>query len=88
LAQLERVAAASSTATVAALRALPRVYEEARRRWCASGSTPACVARDNPDAGMAFFALESRTSPEGAARQLDRRDAGGGAGCCASTCRC
>lgn len=63
LAQLERVAVSCPTATVAALRALPRVYEEAApamvREWFDAGLR---VAGDNPDAGMAFFALESRTS--------------------------
>jgi hypothetical protein len=44
LAQLERVAAACPTATVAALRALPRVYEEAAPAMVASGSTPACAS--------------------------------------------
>lgn len=63
LAQLDRVAAACPGATVAALRALPRVYEEAAparvREWFDAGLR---LARDNPDAGMAYFALESRTS--------------------------
>ncbi|MBX3023304.1 hypothetical protein KF840_00165 [bacterium] len=63
LAQLERVAATCPTATVAALRALPRVYEEAApamvREWFDTGLR---LARDNADAGMAYFALESRTS--------------------------
>ncbi|HSP98441.1 MAG TPA: VWA domain-containing protein [Candidatus Dormibacteraeota bacterium] len=63
LAQLDRVAAACPSATVAALRALPRVYEEAApamvREWFDAGLR---LARDNPDAGMAYFALESRTS--------------------------
>lgn len=63
LAHLEQVAAACPNATVAALRALPRVYEEAApamvREWFDAGLR---IARDNPEAGMAYFALESRTS--------------------------
>jgi hypothetical protein len=63
LAQLARVAAACPSATVAALRALPRVYEQAApamvREWFDTGLR---LARDNADAGMAYFALESRTS--------------------------
>mgnify|MGYP000004324179 CR=1 FL=1 len=63
LAQLERVAAACPSAVIAALRVLPRVYEEAApalvRAWFDAGLA---LAHDNTDAGMAFFALESRTS--------------------------
>jgi len=63
LQQLERVAGVCPTAVVAALRALPRVYEDASpqlvRGWFDAG---VALARDNADAGMAFFALESRTS--------------------------
>src|SRR6185503_10641248 len=47
----------------AALRVLPRLYEEAApvdvRRWFASGRG---IARENEAAGRAFFALASRTS--------------------------
>lgn len=46
-----------------ALRTLPRLYEEAEseivRKWFARGLD---VAESNRDAGLAFFALESRTS--------------------------
>jgi hypothetical protein len=46
-----------------ALRTLPRVYEEAEpdvvRRWFAKGLE---LSADNRDAGLAYFALESRTS--------------------------
>lgn len=63
LAQLGRVAATCPGATVAALRALPRLYEDAPpaqvRDWFAAGLR---LAAENGDAGMAFFALESRTS--------------------------
>ncbi|MGH3638421.1 MAG: hypothetical protein ACRDUX_05260, partial [Mycobacterium sp.] len=63
LAQVDTLAAACPDAVVAALRSLPRVYEEAEppqvRAWFASGLA---LARDNHDAGMAYFALESRTS--------------------------
>ncbi len=63
LGELARVAAACPAAVVAALRSLPRVYEDADpprvREWFDVGLT---LAADNPDAGLAFFALESRTS--------------------------
>ena len=63
LAQLERVAGVCPSAVIAALRTLPRVYEEASpalaRDWFDAGLA---LARDNADAGMAFFGLESRTS--------------------------
>jgi len=63
LEHLGRVAAACPNAMAAALRSLPRVYEEAApamvREWFDAGLE---LARDNADAGMAFFALESRTS--------------------------
>lgn len=50
-------------AIVPALRSLPRVYEEAGEEQIAAWfETGASVARDNPDAGLAYFALESRTS--------------------------
>jgi hypothetical protein len=46
-----------------ALRTLPRVYEEAEpdvvRKWFATGLD---LSANNRDAGLAFFALESRTS--------------------------
>ncbi|MDX2169040.1 MAG: hypothetical protein SF182_18375 [Deltaproteobacteria bacterium] len=60
---LARVAAVCPSAVVAALRALPRVYEDASpelvRGWFDAGLR---LAQENADAGMAFFALESRTS--------------------------
>jgi len=63
LAQVEHVAAVCPEAVVAALRSLPRVYEEAEpavaREWFAGGLR---LARDNREAGLAYFALESRTS--------------------------
>src|SRR5438067_8612289 len=63
LALVEEVAAAHSEAAVAALRVLPRLYEEASpaeiRRWFAAGTA---VAAENAAAGRAYFALESRTS--------------------------
>jgi nitric oxide reductase NorD protein len=50
-------------ALVAAIRSLPRLYEEADatqvERWFAGGLR---LAADNLEAGMAYFALESRTS--------------------------
>ncbi len=63
VAQLERVAAVCPAGVIPALRALPRLYESAApervREWFAVGLD---VARRNADAGLAFFALESRTS--------------------------
>jgi hypothetical protein len=63
LAAVERVARACPEAVVAALRSLPRVYEEAEAahvgEWFAAGIR---LARDNRDAAVAYFALESRTS--------------------------
>ena len=63
LAQVERVASVCPEAVVAALRSLPRVYEEAEipavREWFDSGVR---LARDHREAGLAYFALESRTS--------------------------
>jgi hypothetical protein len=63
LAQLERVAEVCPPAVTPALRALPRLYESAApervREWFAIGLD---LARRNADAGLAFFALESRTS--------------------------
>ena len=63
LALVEELAAAHPEAAVAALRVLPRLYEEAGpaevRRWFAAGTA---VAADNAAAGRAYFALESRTS--------------------------
>ena len=63
LAAVERVAQVCPQAVVAALRSLPRVYEEADavlvREWFAAGMR---LARDNREAGQAYFALESRTS--------------------------
>ncbi len=60
---VEAVAAQCPEAATAALRALSRVYEEADRarvrEWFNTGMS---VARDNPQAGLAYFALESRTS--------------------------
>ena len=59
----EELAARFPEMVVAMLRALPRVYEEASpervQEWFASGLE---VARQNADAGFAYFALESRTS--------------------------
>ena len=53
----------SSAAGLAALRSLPRLYEEAQsggiERWFRAGLA---IAVGNPAAGRAFFALESRTS--------------------------
>lgn len=63
LAAVERVAHACPEAVVAALRSLPRVYEEAEAAhvadWFEAGIR---LARDNREAALAFFALESRTS--------------------------
>lgn len=63
LAQLARVAGACPAAVVPALRSLPRVYEDADpprvEEWFDAGLE---LAAENPDAGLAFFALESRTS--------------------------
>src|SRR5437867_3997770 len=63
LALVEELAAARPEAAVAALRVLPRLYEEAGpaevRRWFAAGTA---VATENAAAGRAYFALESRTS--------------------------
>src|SRR6185369_12986097 len=63
LTQVERVAEVCPDAVVAALRSLPRVYEEAdaglAREWFTTGVR---LARDNREAGLAYFALESRTS--------------------------
>jgi hypothetical protein len=63
LALIEGLAAAHPEAAVAALRVLPRLYEEAEpaqaRRWFAAGTA---VAAENPAAGRAYFGLESRTS--------------------------
>lgn len=63
LGELERVAQVCPDAVPAGLRSLPRVYEEAAparvHDWFATGVP---LARDNREAGMAYFALESRTS--------------------------
>ncbi len=63
LAHVEELAAICPEAVVAALRTLPRVYEEADpalvRDWFAAGMR---LARDNREAALAYFALESRTS--------------------------
>ncbi len=60
---VDEVAECFPEMVVAVLRSLPRVYEEANaarvREWFASGLE---VARQNADAGLAYFALESRTS--------------------------
>ena len=65
---LERVARAGErfpTGLSALLRSLPRVVEEAGvdrvREWIAHGER---IAADNPEAGRAYFALESRTAIE------------------------
>ncbi len=63
LALVEELAGASPESAVAALRVLPRLYEEAGprevRQWFATGMA---VAAENATAGRAYFALESRTS--------------------------
>ena len=63
LGHLEEVAAVCPEAVVAAVRTLPRVYEEADpalvREWFATGVR---LARDKREAALAYFALESRTS--------------------------
>lgn len=63
LAQLDTVAAIFPAGVPGFLRSLARVYEEAPAarvaEWCALGLT---LAADRPAAGLAFFALESRTS--------------------------
>jgi nitric oxide reductase NorD protein len=63
LAHVERVAAVCAEAVVPALRSLPRVYEEAEpavaREWFINGIQ---LAGENREAGLAYFALESRTS--------------------------
>lgn len=63
LTHVDRAATDCPDVTVACLRALPQVYEEASppqvREWFASGMA---VAADNLAAGLAYFALESRTS--------------------------
>jgi nitric oxide reductase NorD protein len=62
VALVAELAARFPEAALAALKSLPRVYEEAApaavRRWIEAG---AAVAEDNPRAGRAYFALESRT---------------------------
>jgi len=63
LTHVEGVAGVCPEAVVAAFRSLPRIYEEAdaavARDWFATGIR---LARDNREAGLAYFALESRTS--------------------------
>jgi nitric oxide reductase NorD protein len=63
LARIAALAERHPEAAVGALRVLPRLYEEARAdevgRWFEAG---VAIAADNPDAGKAYFALESRTS--------------------------
>jgi len=63
LGQVCEVVERSSAAGLAALRSLPRLYEEADpggiERWFRAGLA---IAEGNPAAGRAFFALESRTS--------------------------
>jgi hypothetical protein len=60
---LEDLARRHPEAALAALRQLPRLHEEADAaqvgRWFAAG---AAIAAENPAAGRAYFALESRTS--------------------------
>ncbi len=60
---VDSVAARCPEAAVDALKALPRLYEEASsatvREWFQAGLE---VAADNPQAGLAYFALQSRTS--------------------------
>ena len=61
--QLVALAQAFPTGVPSLLRALPRVWEETDEHgltnWLSKGLE---IARDNPSAGVAFFALESRTS--------------------------
>ncbi len=63
LAHVEEVAARFPDAVGIALSSLPRLYEEASppvvSAWFATGLK---LAADNPQAGLAYFALESRTS--------------------------
>ncbi len=63
LAQVERVSRRAPQAVVSALRSLPRVCEDADddrvEQWFTAGLR---VAAENPGAGLAYFALESRTS--------------------------
>lgn len=63
LSSVEALAAVHPEAVVSALRSLPRLYEESSPpqvvKWFHAGTA---VARENPSAGLAYFALESRTS--------------------------
>ncbi len=63
LAEVERLAKKCPQAVVSALRSLPRVCEEADEsrvmQWFATGTS---VAKTTPNAALAYFALESRTS--------------------------
>jgi hypothetical protein len=63
LTAVQEVAQVCPEAVVAALRSLPRVYEEAEApqvaEWFRTGVR---LARDNREAALAYFALESRTS--------------------------
>jgi hypothetical protein len=63
LARVEALAPRFPEAAIAALRVLPRLYEEARppevAEWFRAGLA---LAEENPVAGAAYFALESRTS--------------------------
>jgi hypothetical protein len=63
LGHVEELGRRHPEAVVPALRSLPRVYEEAAEEQIAAWfETGASVARDNAQAGLAYFALESRTS--------------------------
>ena len=63
LALVSELAATAADAALAALRVLPRLYEEAGpaqvRQWFTTG---AGIVTENAAAGRAYFALESRTS--------------------------
>ncbi|HUI26586.1 MAG TPA: VWA domain-containing protein [Candidatus Kryptonia bacterium] len=63
LALAQRVADVFARATASTLRSLPKAYEESSAEgvanWVERGLA---IARDNGDAGVAYFALESRTS--------------------------
>ncbi len=63
LGEVERLTEGCPQAVVAALRSLPRVCDEAEQervaQWFATGLA---VARSTPNAALAYFALESRTS--------------------------
>ena len=77
---------AASSRCCARCRGLRRSAPAAVREWFARGLRD---RRENADAGLAYFALESRTSLQGAARLVDGRGARRRRrACCASTFRC